>query len=129
MTRIRITAGSVTFEAELAANSTGAAIAAALPIEARANTWGDEIYFGIPVELEEADDASAEMHVGDLAYWPVGSAFCIFFGPTPASQGIDPRAASPVNWCGRLSDGGTSHTTALRAVGDGDPIRIERMDA
>lgn len=124
MTRIRITTGQVDLEAELDDNPTGSAIAAALPITAKANTWGDEIYFAIPVHLEEADDATAEMEVGDLAYWPAGDAFCLFFGPTPASQGINPRAASPVNRFGRL----LGDPLALRRVRPGDPVRIERVD-
>lgn len=100
--RIVITAGSVTAEAELNESATAQAIWEALPISGRASTWGDEIYFRIPVEAEEAPDARAEVEVGELGYWPVGSAFCIFFGATPASSGDEPRAASPVNIVGRV---------------------------
>jgi hypothetical protein len=100
--RITITAGSVTLDAELNDGPTAQAIWEALPISGRANTWGDEIYFTIPVQAEEEPDARADVAVGELGYWPVGSAFCIFFGPTPASDGPDPRAASPVNILGRV---------------------------
>ncbi len=55
-------------------------------------TWGDEIYFAIPVSLKE-DGPRATVEVGDLGYWPPGRAFCIFFGPTPASRGDEVRAA------------------------------------
>lgn len=102
MADITIQAGSVTVGAELFDNPTGEAIAAALPIEGSANTWGDEIYFSIPVDLEQAPEASAEVELGQLGYWPVGKAFCIFFGPTPASHSDEPRAASPVNVFGQV---------------------------
>ncbi|MEE8392176.1 MAG: cyclophilin-like fold protein [Anaerolineae bacterium] len=100
--RIIITAGSVTVEAELNDSPTARMIWEALPITGRANTWGDEIYFEIPVEAEQAPDARADVEVGELGYWPVGRAFCIFFGPTPVSTGDQPRAASPVNIVGRV---------------------------
>ena len=83
---IRITAGQVVATAELNVSKTAVAIWEALPIEAKADTWGDEIYFGIPVRAE-ADAAKEVVALGDLAFWPPGHAFCIFFGPTPASRG------------------------------------------
>jgi hypothetical protein len=100
--RITITAGDVTMEAELNDSPTAEMIWEALPITGRANIWGDEIYFEIPVQAEQAPDARADVEVGELGYWPVGSAFCIFFGPTPVSTGAKPRAASPVNVVGRV---------------------------
>jgi hypothetical protein len=92
-----------------------------LPIEARANTWGDEIYFSIPVETE-AENPKEVVEMGDLGYWPPGSAFCIFFGPTPASRGDEIRPASPVNVIGRI-DG---DPLVFRKVRGGEKIVIER---
>lgn len=123
MTRIRITTGAVSAEAELNDGPTAQAIAAALPITARGNTWGDEIYFGIPVEMEREADARAEMVVGELAYWPAGNAFCIFFGPTPASSGEAPVAASPCNVVGRV----VGDATVFRGVSHGTEVRIEAI--
>ena len=100
--RIAIAAGPITLEAELNDSPTAQMIWEALPIAGRANTWGEEIYFRIPVQTEEAVEARAHVEVGELGYWPVGEAFCIFFGPTPASTGDKPRAASPVNIVGRV---------------------------
>jgi hypothetical protein len=94
-----------------------------LPIEGRANVWGDEVYFEIPVSEEAAPDARAEVEVGELGYWPVGQAFCIFFGPTPVSQGDKPRAYSPVNILGQIS----GDATVFRAVRGGTTVRIERV--
>jgi len=109
-------------EAELNESETAAEIWDALPVTAQANTWGDEIYFRIPVVMEEADDARADVEVGELGYWPAGSAFCIFFGPTPASTGDAPRAASPVNPIGRvLGDPG-----GFRDVPPGATVMLER---
>ena len=103
---IRITAGQVVATAELNDFKTAVAIWEALPIEAKADTWGDEIYFGIPVRAE-ADAAKEVVALGDLAFWPPGHAFCIFFGPTPASRGDEIRPASPVNVVGRVNGDAT----------------------
>ncbi len=99
--RVHIDAGVVAMEAELNDTDTARAIWDALPFGARGNTWGDEIYFGIPVakELEKGQDT---VELGDLGYWPPGKAFCIFFGPTPASQGDEIRPASAVTVVGKL---------------------------
>lgn len=122
--RIRITSGDISVEAELNNNPTARAIWDALPIEARAMTWGDEVYFGIPVDADLEPDARAEMAVGELGYWPPGNAFCIFFGPTPASSGDAPVAASPVNVLGLV----IGDATMFRAVRGGDTIRIEVLE-
>ena len=94
--KLRIRAGDVTATAVLNDTPTATAIWEALPIEARASTWGDEVYFSIPVHLAE-ENAQEVVSLGDLGYWPPGHAFCIFFGPTPTSRGDEIRPASPVN--------------------------------
>jgi hypothetical protein len=99
--RIKITAGDVTAYATLNDSQTAQKIWDALPIEARGSTWGDEIYFSIPVHLGE-ENAQAVVDMGDLGYWPPGNAFCIFFGRTPASHGDEIRPASPVNVFGKV---------------------------
>ena len=83
MATIRIEVGELNFEADLYQSVTALKIAESLPLEGNASIWGDEIYFDIPLQLELESDARAEVAVVDLGYWPVGSAFCIFFGPTP----------------------------------------------
>lgn len=118
--RITIIAGPVTMEAELNDSPTAQMIWEALPITGRANTWGDEIYFEIPVQAEQAPDARADVEVGELGYWPVGRAFCIFFGPTPVSPGDQPRAASPVNVVGRV----LGDATAFRQVDAGATVTL-----
>jgi hypothetical protein len=122
--KITISAGSVRADAELNESATAQQVWDALPIDGRANTWGDEIYFEIPVTAEQAPDARAEVEVGELGYWPVGRAFCIFFGPTPASRGNEPRAYSPVNVLGRIS----GDATAFRAVPSGAAVHIGRAE-
>jgi uncharacterized protein len=99
---IRITAGGVVAAAELNDSRVAAAIAARLPIRAKAETWGDEIYFGIGVALA-AEVPQDVVALGDLGYWPPGQAFCIFFGPTPMSRGKEIRPASPVTVVGRVT--------------------------
>ncbi len=123
MPTIRISAGSVSALADLADTSTARAILDALPIAGRASTWGDEVYFAIPVDAEE-EDAKAVVEFGDIAYWPPGAAFCIFFGPTPASSGSEIRPASPVNVVGRI----VGDAAAFRQVRDGTTVRVELAD-
>lgn len=119
-TAIRIAAGRVELMGELNDSETAKAIAQALPIEAQGNTWGDEIYFAIPVSCGPEDPREV-VEMGDLAYWPPGSAFCIFFGRTPASEGDEIRPASAVNVIGRVE----GDATALKSVPDGARVVIE----
>ena len=117
MAKIKISVGNVSLEAEMLDTPTASKILEALPFEGSANVWGDEIYFDIPLNLEQEPDARADVEVGDLAYWPAGPAFCIFFGPTPVSTGDQPQAYSPVNIFGRVSgDAGQFKTVSGGAV-------------
>ena len=100
--RIVITAGAVEVTAELNDTPTADAVWEALPFEAAASTWGDEIYFGIPVSGEEEPGSSPVVEMGAVAYWPPGSALCLFFGRTPASRGNEIRAASAVSVLGSM---------------------------
>jgi hypothetical protein len=122
-TAIRIRAGDVEARAELNESATAQAIAAALPIEASANTWGDEIYFSIPVRCA-GENPKEVVELGDLGYWPPGSAFCIFFGPTPASRGSEIRPASAVNVFGRII--GAPHV--FKSVPDGARVIVEAAE-
>lgn len=119
--RVRISVADHSLEAELGENETAEAIVAILPIEASANVWGDEIYFEVPVVLQESEDARAEVEVGTLAYWPPGRAMCIFYGRTPVSVDDTPRAYSPVNKFGRI----LGDATVLRGVKNGAEVRVE----
>ncbi len=102
MDKIIIEVESISMEAELLDTPTARKIVETLPLEGSVNVWGDEIYFNIPLTLPQEPDASQDVEVGDLGYWPAGPAFCIFFGPTPVSSGDQPRAYSPVNVFGRV---------------------------
>ena len=120
--KIRITAGPVSAEARLGDSKTARAIWDALPLSAKGETWGDEIYFSIPVHLKEESPKDV-VEMGDLGYWPPGNAFCIFFGPTPASRGAEIRPASPVNVFGRLA----GDPKVWKKVRSGTAVRIERL--
>lgn len=122
MNRIMITTGAVSLPAELNDNLTARQIWAALPLEGQANIWGDEIYFEIPIHASQEPDARAEVEVGELGYWPLGHAFCIFFGPTPVSTNEKPRAYSPVNILGRV----LGEATRFRAVPSGAKVQLVR---
>ena len=122
MMKIVIKAAGASMEAELLQTPTADAIYNALTVTGSANVWGEEIYFNIPLQLELEEDAQAEVSVGDLAYWPSGPAFCIFFGPTPVSRGDAPRAYSPVNVFGRVQ----GDAAVFKAVANGAAIRVEK---
>ena len=120
--RIKITAAPIVMEAALNQSQTAQQIWDALPIEARGSTWGDEIYFSIPVEAE-AENAQEVVELGELAYWHPGTAFCIFFGPTPMSRGAEIRPASPVNVFGKL----IGEPKVFKQIKDGTVIKIEQI--
>jgi hypothetical protein len=121
---LRIVSGSLAVRATLDDSRTARAIWDALPIEAAAQTWGDEVYFPVPVSLPE-DEAQPVVGMGDLGYWPPGRAFCIFFGPTPASRGTECRPASPVNVFGRVE----GDARVFKVVRAGELVRLERAEA
>jgi hypothetical protein len=120
---IVIKARGNSFEAELNDSVTGKAIYDALPIRANGQRWGGEIYFSIPVSCELEEDSREVLEEGELGYWPPGRAFCIFFGPTPASGGDEIRAASAVNIVGRMK----GDLSGLWDVPDGAEVCIEKV--
>ena len=121
--KIRIRAGSIVAEAELHDTSTVKLLWEALPMEGFANTWGDEVYFNIPVSLDQEPEARADVEIGELGYWPVGTAFCIFFGPTPVSKDEKPRAASPVNVIGKVE----GDVKVLKQVPGGATVKVDKQ--
>jgi len=120
--KIKITVGEEEFDAtldEAAAPDTVQAILDALPIESKARTWGEEIYFEIPVEMDE-ENAVEVVSVGDLAYWPSGACFCIFFGKTPMSKNAEEIVpASAVNPLGCIEN-----AEALKKHAAGETVKI-----
>jgi len=123
MARIHFDFGSLTLEADLLDTPTARAIAAALPVKASVMTWGEEVYFDVPVHVPRERDARAVVTPGEIAYWPEGPAIAIGFGRTPVSQGDETRLASPVNIFARaLSD-----VKALKAVRAGTKVTVSQI--
>ena len=120
--KIRIMTGELKVEAELNDSETARLIWESLPIESSNNLWGEEIYFSIPVKAKQEKGAREVVAAGELGYWPPGNAFCIFFGPTPASRGDEIRAASAVNIIGKVS----SDPKVFRKAKDGAKITLEK---
>lgn len=123
MNRIKITVGKRVSEATLFENDTAMKVYEILPYSTEVNTWGDEIYFSIPLEEELDDTAKEIVEIGDIGYWPSGNAFCIFYGKTPISHGEEIRPASAVNIIGKI-DG---DPLVFKGVSDGEKILIERI--
>ena len=123
MDKISISVENVSLEAELFDTPTAHQILDALPLESTANVWGDEIYFDIPLNLDLESDARADVEVGDLAYWPAGPAFCIFYGPTPVSTDEQPRAYSPVNVFGRI----LGDAKQFKGVSSGASVMVTKL--
>ena len=112
--------GTLTLDADLLDTPTARAIAAALPVETSVMTWGEEVYFDVPVRTAREKDARAVVTPGEIAYWPDGAAIAIGFGRTPISKGDETRLASPCNVFGRaLSD-----VKALARVRAGTRVRV-----
>jgi len=120
-THIKIKVGELELSAELNDSPSAKKLMSLLPLEFTMSRWGDEYYGDCSIKVDLSSDAKDVMEVGEMAIWPTGNALCIFFGPTPASKGNEPRAVSPVNPVGRLLDSPES----LKKLGSSIHIRIE----
>jgi len=120
MARIRFEFATLTLDAELLDTPTAKAIVAALPVTSSALTWGEEVYFDVPVKVAREKEARAVVTPGEIAYWPDGPAIAIGFGRTPMSRGNETRLASPCNVFARaLGD-----VKALAAVKAGTVVKV-----
>ena len=124
MARIRFDFGSLTLDAELLDTPTAKAVLAALPITSSALTWGEEVYFDVPVNVKREADARAVVTPGEIAYWPEGPAIALGYGRTPISEGTETRLASPCNvFAKALGD-----VKTLAKVRAGTKIKITKVE-
>ena len=122
--RFRVSDGTTNVSALLNESVTADEVWDALPFTGRAQFWGDEIYFSIPVSAELAQGATDVVEAGTVAYWPPGNAMCLFWGPTPASHGDECRAASPVNVIGKIE----GEPCKLASMTPGSTLTISQLD-
>lgn len=120
--KIRIKTEKVEMEAELNETKTAKLIWEKLPLESKVNTWGEEIYFPIPVIVPLENEVEV-VKEGDIAYWPEGHCFCIFFGKTPISTDKEIRPASAVNLVGKI----LGNPKEFKKVQTAERIVIEKM--
>ena len=120
---IRIVSKGVVVEGKLNDSKTASEIEKLIPLVGRARTWGDEIYFPIPLD-REIENGKETVVKGDIGYWPPGRALCLFFGPTPMSAPGEIRPAGPVSVVGGMS----GDLSALKNVKDGDDVKVEFAD-
>jgi len=123
MRTIKLIFGTLEVEAELSDTATADAVWNAPPIDSTVRTWGEEVYFEVPVSAEPEPDARDVVEAGEVGYWLAGSCIAICFGPTPVSTGDEIRLASEANIFGRLA----GDPGVLRAVAAGSPVRVERV--
>jgi len=125
MRRIKIVSGNIELTAGILDKNpkTADAIWKSLPIESKVNTWGDEIYFSIPVEVG-LENPQEIVEMGDIGYWPPSKAFCIFFGLTPVSEEGKIKPASPVNVFAKV----IGDVRILKKINDGDEIRVLKIE-
>ena len=120
--KLRITAGTMSFEIVLADTPTSRALLAAAPFTSRAQTWGEEVYFNTPVSARLEPDARQVVEPGTVCFWTEGDALALPFGRTPISTDERPKLASPCNVVGRL-DGDPRRLAAVRS---GSAVSVEK---
>jgi hypothetical protein len=121
--RIRFDFGTLTLDAELLDTPTAKAVAAALPISSSVLTWGEEVYFDVPLEVAREPDARAVITPGEIAFWPQGPAIAIGFGRTPISKGNETRLASPCNVFAKA----VGNVKALAKVKTGEQVTVSMI--
>jgi hypothetical protein len=119
---ISIKSGAIQVRVELNNTRTARALLGILPVKATGNTWGDEIYFDVPLSVQ-IEDGREVVQMGDVAYWPDGPSLCLFFGRTPASRGDEIRAASPVTVLGRI----LGDPKILKSIRAGAEVTVEKV--
>jgi len=122
--RIRFDFGELTLDAELLNTPTAMAIAAALPLTSSALTWGEEVYFDVPVDMAREKDARAVITPGEIVYWPQGPAIAIGFGRTPISKGSETRLASPCNVFAKA----LGNVKTLGKIRTGTEVKVSKLD-
>jgi len=119
--KIKIYINDLEFKGELNDTDTAKKIYDILPLRKQGRFWGNEIYFPIPMAVKN-ENPTEVLEIGDLAYWPRGNGFCIFYGQTPASTDKRPRPANPVTKVGKMK----GDLEQLKSINDAE-VKIEKL--
>jgi hypothetical protein len=120
--KIRISAGKTVLEAQLRDTPTTRALMEALPFDATASTWGEEVYFTTPVHAKLEPDAQQVVEPGTVCFWTQGDALALPFGRTPISTDARPKLANPCNVLGSIPD-----FSPLKSIKAGQKLRVEKI--
>ncbi|MBI2546446.1 hypothetical protein HYV81_04655 [Candidatus Woesearchaeota archaeon] len=121
--RLKITVNGQKLIGELRDTETAQRLLELLPFQSGLTRWGDEIYFSAPIKASLEKDAKQVVNKRDICYWTSGGAVCIFFGPTPVSEGDECRAYEKVNVLGKIVKGDLG---ALKHTKTGDKVKVEK---
>jgi hypothetical protein len=99
-------------------------LVAVVPCEASANTWGDEVYFELPLKAALESDAQQVVEPGTVCFWVQGGSLALPFGPTPVSKGDECRLVTRCNVLGKIE----GDPRRLKKVRQGVSIRVELVE-
>ncbi len=123
MSRLRIDAGAVAFEIELGDTPTARALVAAAPFEARAQTWGEEVYFSTPVSARLEPGAQQVVEPGTVCFWTEGDALALPWGRTPISTDDKPKLANPCSVLGKVA----GDFLVLKKIKSGTKLKVSAL--
>jgi uncharacterized protein len=120
--KLRIEAGKLVLSVQLLDTPTSKALLAAVPFQARAQTWGEEVYFTTPISARLEPDAKQIVEPGTVCFWTEGNALALPYGRTPISTDERPKLASRCNVVGRVE----GDARQIGNIGSGEKMTVSK---